>query len=212
MFVVICSVLNEDIMPMAGMSWIFWKTVAINRSRAAHAPGYQEIVPTPKCGRLRPSGISWFEVYIHKNPTFVPRSAEVDAAPHQTVTKSYWILTISLVESEPLLSWPWDATFWQIREDWDPSSFGPRKISGEENFDRIKNPSSISCRFRVLLFPSRVEAQTRLHNIIYPSNKARSELIYNIMYQKSWFRRSIPFRTVTYPLIFLERNSYESIS
>ena len=45
---------------------------------------------------------------------------------------------------------------------------GTHRVSGQENFRwrkfwSNKKPSSISCRFRTLLFPSRVEAQTRLH-------------------------------------------------
>ena len=45
---------------------------------------------------------------------------------------------------------------------------GTHRVSGQENFRwrkfwSNKKPSSISCRFRTLLFASSIEAQTRLH-------------------------------------------------
>ena len=84
-----------------------------------------------------------------------------------------WLLSLAKpIHTESSEShWPSQSLYYRAPEmlHFDKSGrIGTHRVSGQEIFQwrkfwSNKKPSSISCRFRTLLFPSRIQAQTRLH-------------------------------------------------
>ena len=79
-----------------------------------------------------------------------------------------------------------DLHFWTLLDDiWHADKYSEKIRSPK--FELQKKTSSISCRFRTLLFPSRIEAQTRLH--IYYS---RAEKIFFVVSGSAEGSRKVP--------------------